>query len=352
MSLNQTRSRGQHQRPGPSTGSGQAKAGPAVFPAYRAPLPGAAVWRVFVAALTALCLNMAFMAAVWAQGLLPVPALTARVIDETGTLSAAEVQSLDAKLAQFEQRKGSQIVVLMVPATAPEDIAAFANRVANSWKIGRREVGDGVLVIVAKDERRMRIEVAKTLEGAVPDLAAARIVDQQMKPAFRSGDFAGGLDAAADALIARIEGEALPVPTPQGRHQKDELLDVDWEDLAVFLFFGVLVGGPVLRGLLGNKLGPLATGGLAGVAVFIVTTSLVVAALAAVAALLFTFFTGLRLGGGSMRPGGFGHTGGWAGGAGMGGWSGGGSGGGFGGGGGFSSGGGGDFGGGGASGDW
>ncbi|WP_295548796.1 TPM domain-containing protein [uncultured Pseudacidovorax sp.] len=295
---------------------------------------------------------MAFMAAVWAQGLLPVPALTARVIDETGTLSAAEVQSLDAKLAQFEQRKGSQIVVLMVPATAPEDIAAFANRVANSWKIGRREVGDGVLVIVAKDERRMRIEVAKTLEGAVPDLAAARIVDQQMKPAFRSGDFAGGLDAAADALIARIEGEALPVPTPQGRHQKDELLDVDWEDLAVFLFFGVLVGGPVLRGLLGNKLGPLATGGLAGVAVFIVTTSLVVAALAAVAALLFTFFTGLRLGGGSMRPGGFGHTGGWAGGAGMGGWSGGGSGGGFGGGGGFSSGGGGDFGGGGASGDW
>ncbi|SIQ75469.1 YgcG family protein [Pseudacidovorax sp. RU35E] len=295
---------------------------------------------------------MAFMAAVWAQGLLPVPALTARVIDETGTLGAAEVQSLDAKLAQFEQRKGSQIVVLMVPATAPEDIAAFANRVANSWKIGRREVGDGVLVIVAKDERRMRIEVAKTLEGAVPDLAAARIVDQQMKPAFRSGDFAGGLDAAADALIARIDGEALPVPTPQGRHQKDGLLDVDWEDLAVFLFFGVLVGGPVLRGLLGNKLGPLATGGLAGVAVFIVTTSLVVAALAAVAALLFTFFTGLRLGGGSMRPGGFGHTGGWAGGAGMGGWSGGGSGGGFGGGGGFSSGGGGDFGGGGASGDW
>ena len=321
-------------------------------PAYRAPLQGAAVWRVFVALLAALCLNMAFMAAVWAQGLLPVPALTARVIDETGTLSAAEVQSLDAKLARFEQRKGSQIVVLMVPATAPEDIAAYANRVANSWKIGRREVGDGVLVIVAKDERRMRIEVAKTLEGAVPDLAAARIVDQQMKPAFRTGDFAGGLDAAADALTARIEGEALPVPTPQGRHQKDELLDVDWEDLAVFLFFGVLVGGPVLRGLLGNKLGPLATGGLAGVAVFIVTTSLVVAALAAVAALLFTFFTGLRLGGGSMRPGGFGHTGGWAGGAGMGGWSSGGSGGGFGGGGGFSSGGGGDFGGGGASGDW
>lgn len=319
-----------------------------MFPAFAAPLGRGAVWRVLSAVLAVLCLSIALVATVWAQGLLPVPALAGRVIDQTGTLTAAQVQALDAKLAAFEQRKGSQIVVLMVPATAPEEIAAYANRVANTWKIGRRDVGDGVLVIVAKDERRMRIEVAKTLEGAVPDLAAARIVDQQMKPAFRNGDFAGGLGAAADALIARIDGEALPAPTPQGRHQKEGLLDVDWEDLAVFLFFGVLVGGPVLRGLLGNKLGPLATGGLAGVAVFIVTTSLVVAALAAVAALLFTFFTGLGLGGGSMRPGGFGRTGGWAGGAGMGGWSGGGSGGG----GGFSSGGGGDFGGGGASGDW
>lgn len=320
-----------------------------MFPAFAAPLARGAVWHAFWAVLAALCLNMAFMAAVWAQGLLPVPALTARVIDETGTLSAAEVQSLDAKLAEFEQRKGSQIVVLMVPATAPEDIAAYANRVANAWKIGRREVGDGVLVIVAKDERRMRIEVAKTLEGAVPDLAAARIVDQQMKPAFRNGDFAGGLGAAADALIARIENEALPAPVSQSRHpQKDSLLDVDWEDLAVFLFFGVLVGGPILRSLLGNKLGPLATGGLAGVAVFVVTASLVVAVLAALAALLFAFFSGLRLGGGStVQRGGFGHGGGWAGGSGMGGWSGGG-----GGGGGFSSGGGGDFGGGGASGDW
>ncbi|MBO9642152.1 MAG: TPM domain-containing protein [Pseudacidovorax sp.] len=293
---------------------------------------------------------MAFMAAVWAQGLLPVPALTARVIDETGTLTDAEVQSLDAKLAQFEQRKGSQIVVLMVPATAPEDIAAYANRVANSWKIGRREVGDGVLVIVAKDERRMRIEVAKTLEGAVPDLAAARIVDQQMKPAFRTGDFAGGLEAAADALIARIENEALPLPMPQSHTvQKQGLLDVDWEDLAVFVFFGVVLGGPILRSLLGNKLGPLATGGLAGVAVFIVTTSLVVAALATVAALVLAFVTGHRAGPGLGGHGGSsgGWSGGWSGGGGGGGsWSSGSSGGGF------SSGGGGDFGGGGASGDW
>lgn len=342
MSLRQPPSRGQHQRPG--------KAGSAVFPAFAAPLGRGAVWHAFWAVLAALCLNMAFMAAVWAQGLLPVPALKARVIDETGTLSAAEVQSLDAKLAQFEQRKGSQIVVLMVPATAPEDIAAYANRVANAWKIGRREVGDGVLVIVAKDERRMRIEVAKTLEGAVPDLAAARIVDQQMKPAFRTGDFAGGLEAAADALIARIENEALPLPMPQSHTvQRQGLLDVDWEDLAVFVFFGVVLGGPLLRSLLGNKLGPLATGGLAGVAVFIVTTSLVVAALATVAALVLAFVTGHRAGSGLGGHGGSsgGWSGGWSGGgSGGGGWSSGSSGGGF------SSGGGGDFGGGGASGDW
>lgn len=342
VSLRQPPSRGQHRRPG--------RAGSAVFPAFAAPLGRGAVWRVLSAVLAVLCLSIALVATVWAQGLLPVPALTGRVIDQTGTLTAAQVQALDAKLAEFEQRKGSQIVVLMVPATAPEDIAAYANRVANAWKIGRREVGDGVLVIVAKDERRMRIEVAKTLEGAVPDLAAARIVDQQMKPAFRNGDFAGGLEAAADALIARIENEALPLPMPQSHTvHKQGLLDVDWEDLAVFVFFGVVLGGPLLRSLLGNKLGPLATGGLAGVAVFIVTTSLVVAALATLAALVLAFVSGHRAGPGLGGHGGSsgGWSGGWSGGGGGGGgWSSGSSGGGF------SSGGGGDFGGGGASGDW
>ena len=141
---------------------------------------------------------------------LPVPALTARVIDQTGTLDATQRQVLEAKLADFEKKKGSQIVVLMVPTTAPEDIASYANRVANAWKIGRKQVGDGILVVVAKNDRKMRIEVAKALEGAVPDLAAARIIDNEMKPRFRNNDFAGGLSAATDQLIARISGEALP----------------------------------------------------------------------------------------------------------------------------------------------
>ncbi len=142
-----------------------------------------------------------------AQPVRAVPALSAHVVDETGTLSTAQQQALEAQLVAIEQRNGSQVVVLMVPSTAPEDIAAFANRVGNAWKIGRKDVGDGVLVLVAKDDRRMRIEVAKALEGAIPDIAAARIIDGAMKPRFRDGDFAGGIEAAVQQIGTRIAGE-------------------------------------------------------------------------------------------------------------------------------------------------
>ena len=301
--------------------------------------------------LTALFLIAAafgvFVAAAWAQQLQPVPTLSARVIDQTGTLSATDKQALDAKLAAFEQRKGTQIVVLMVPVTAPEDIASYANRVANTWKIGRRDVGDGLLVIVAKDDRRMRIEVAKTLEGAVPDIAAGRIIDQQMKPAFRTGDFAGGIDKAVDHLIARIDGE--PLPEVETRQDRGSAMGFDWEDTAIFLFFAVLVGGPILRSIFGRKLGALFTGGAAGVVAWMVTASVLIGGIAGVIALIIAAVSAARipLGGGSSRGGGWGGGGGgWSGGGGGGSWGGGG------GGGGFSSGGGGDFGGGGASGDW
>ncbi|MFZ3121038.1 MAG: YgcG family protein [Variovorax sp.] len=277
----------------------------------------------------------------YAQALLPVPALTARVIDQTGTLDAAQRQALDAKLAAFEQRKGSQIVVLMVPTTQPEDIASYANRVANEWKIGRREVGDGVLLIVAKDDRKMRIEVAKTLEGALPDIAAAQIIDDAMKPRFRDNDFAGGLDAAADQLIARISGEALPEVERRG-DARSGALDFDWESLAIFLFFAVVVGAPIARRIFGAKLAPFVMGlGVGGVAMAITATALVAVA-AGIAALVVTLMSGV----GPLISGGR-RGGGWSTGGGGGGWSGGSSSGG-----GFSSGGGGDFGGGGASGDW
>ncbi len=267
--------------------------------------------------------------------------LTARVIDSTGTLGAAQIQQLESKLQAFEQSHGTQIVVLLVPGTQPEDIASYANRVANSWKIGRKDIGDGVLVIVAKNERKVRIEVAKTLEGAIPDLAAKRIIDAAITPRFKQGDFAGGLDAAIDQLMARIRGEALPMPKSEA--QADEA-GFQWMDLAIFVFFAVPVVAAVTRGMLGPKLGALATGGAIGAIALAMTASLLIAALAALAALVFALFSGLgRHSGLGSGPA-----------IGSGGWSSGSSGGGsFGGGeGGFSSGGGGDFGGGGASGDW
>jgi len=283
----------------------------------------------------------------YAQQLLPVPALTARVIDQTGTLSAADRQALESKLEAFERTKGSQIVMLMVATTQPEDIASYANRVGNEWKIGRREVGDGILVIVAKNDRKMRIEVAKTLEGAVPDLAAAHIIDEAMKPRFRQNDFAGGLDAAADQLIALVNGEALPAVDARGGNFDGggEGKGFDWQDLAVFLFIAVLVGGPIARRLFGKIPGSLAMGGVTGLLAMLLTSSLVVAVLAGLAALLFTLLS-MAFGPGIGRRGGGWPGGGWGGGGG--GWGGGSSSGG----GGFGSGGGGNFGGGGASGDW
>lgn len=294
-----------------------------------------------------------------AQNVLPVPALTARVIDQTGTLSEADKAALEDKLAAYERDKGSQIVVLMVPTTQPEDIASYAHRVASNWKIGRRDVGDGVLLIVAKDDRRMRIEVAKKLEGALPDLAVARILDQTMKPQFRAGNYAGGISAALDQITRIIDGEELPPvqASPAGRGGEQE---VDWLLVLVIVIMGSLAGGSLLKDLMGRVLGSLATGALTGGLVFWISGLVLMAGVAGVASLFLTLLSGLGGPGGGSGGGGrkarrrhapiiigsppFG-----------GGWGSGGSdwGGGFGGGGGgFSSGGGGDFGGGGASGDW
>ena len=280
-----------------------------------------------------------------AQGVLPVPPLTAHVIDQTGTLDAIQLKGLEDKLLGFERSKGTQIAVLMVPTTQPEDISSYANRVANAWKIGRKEIGDGVLVVVAKDDRKVRIEVAKTLEGAIPDLAAKQIIDDAITPNFRKGDFAAGLHAAIDQLSARITGEALPAPkAPQ---QRSGGQGFDWMDMAIFLFIGVPIVGGLLRGVLGRKLGALVTGGGVGAVALFLTSSLVIAVIAGVLALFFAFLSG-GLGGMASR-----RSGGWVGGPWIGG---GGGGGGWGGGGGGASwggsGGGGDFGGGGASGDW
>jgi len=295
-------------------------------------------------------------AAAFAQDVLPVPVLVNRVIDQTGTLTPAQRSALDDKLAAFEAQAGPQIVVLVVPATAPEDIASYAQRVADAWKIGRREVGDGVLIVVSKNERKVRIEVAKALEGAIPDLAARQIIDRAIRPAFKADDYAGGLNQAADQLIARIRGEALPAPA--AHEQARPGLQIN--ELGLFLFIAVPVIGSLLARMLGRKLGSLLTAGAAGGVAWWLTASLLLAAGAGLAALLVVGLFGLGSALSGLRGGSRG--GGWSGGAigglgglgGLGGFggSGGFSSGGDGGGGGFSSGGGGDFGGGGASGDW
>ncbi|APW40059.1 hypothetical protein RD110_25005 [Rhodoferax koreense] len=311
---------------------------------------GVAVRQLY---LVLLCLALTLAcAAVQAQSVLPVPPLTAHVVDQTGTFSEPQRQALEAKLAAFEAASGAQVVVLMVPTTQPEDIFGYANRVANVWKIGRKDIGDGLLLVVAKNDRRLRIEVAKSLEGAIPDLAASQIIDEAITPRFKQGDFAGGVDAGVDRIMVRIKGEALPAPTTSGNQRPLGDQGFQWMDLAIFLFIAVPVVGAIARSILGNKLGSLATGGAVGALAWFITASVVLAGIAGLLALLFTLIAAATGGRTSPGRGGMGGLGGLGGG--MGGWSSG-RGGGFGGGGGgggFGSGGGGNFGGGGASGGW
>ena len=262
-------------------------------------MPLALCWR----ALAALFFIAIWPWAVQAQPVLPVPALSARAIDQTGTLNAADLQALEARLQGLEEKSGSQVVVLMVPTTAPEDIASYAFRVASDWKIGRRDVGDGLLVVVAKNDRRMRIEVARKLEGAIPDLAASRIIDQSMAPRFREGDYAGGIAAALDQIGARIADEALPAPAQRGSNTQQNQ-GMGLSELAMFLFFGVIVAGPVVRRIFGGRFGSVVMGGGTGAVAYLLSASALLAGGAGIAALLMTLLSNSGGGGGRGGRGG------------------------------------------------
>lgn len=295
---------------------------------------------LMVCALACLMWLLPARAADTLGGELPVPPLSGHVIDQSQTLSPEQVQALERKLMAFEQARGTQMVVLLVASTQPEDIAAYAQRVGDTWKIGRRDVGDGLLIVVARQDRRIRIEVAKALEGAVPDLAASQIIERAIKPAFKAGDYAGGLNQGVDQLIARIQGESLPLPDARPGDQRAHNDGFQLNDLLVFGLIGVPMVFGVLSSILGRKAGAFATGLVTGGLVWLVTTSLFIALVAWVAASLFALAFGSGGPGGRGGPGGWGGppmSGGWGGGGGGGGWS---------------SGGGGDFGGGGASGRW
>lgn len=269
-----------------------------------------------------------FFAVVWlliapafalAVDFVPLPALSARVTDLTATLTPEQRAALEASAAAIEREKGSQVTILILPTTQPETIEQFGIRLAEAWKIGRGGVDDGVIVIVAKDDRKMRIEVGYGLEGAIPDAVAKRIVADMMAPRFRDGDFAGGLSAAVDALGTVIRGEALPAPTAS---QPVKNQDRGYWVLALIL------GSGVLRAIFGLA-GSLLAAGLAAALTWWIFGVWPLALIAAIAAFVLSFSRPGGGGGGGLGGGGFSSS----------------SGGGF-------SGGGGGFGGGGASGSW
>jgi uncharacterized protein len=316
------------------------------------PLPAqalAACWRKGLHLLLGLCL-LVLAAPAFAQTHQTIPELRARVMDLTGTLDAATAASLESRLADFEAAQGAQMVVLMLATTAPEDIADYTQRVGDAWKIGRKDVGDGVLFVIAKDDRRMRIAPAKSLEGALPDLLASRIIEQAVAPAFRNGDFGGGIRAGVEQVLARIQGEDLPLPSAAA---PPRAAGFQWMDLLVFAVFALPMVSGVLRGVFGSKLGSLLTGAGTGLLAFWLTSVVWIAigaGLLGILAALFMQFLPATPAGRAGRGARGGHWGGIGGGGmGHGGFSG--RGGGFGGGG-FGSGGGGNFGGGGASGRW
>lgn len=285
-------------------------------------------------ALLALCWVLLFASGSLRAELVPVPALKQRVTDLTQTLSPEQQSALEAKLAEFEQQKGSQIAVLIVPTTAPEAIEQYSIRVVDAWKLGRAKQDDGVLLLVVKNDRKMRIEVGYGLEGAIPDIYAKRIISEIMVPAFRQGDFYGGINNALDQIIRLISGEQLPAPV-KSKPIKSKLNDDSLMDMFYLALIAAFVVGGMLRAIFGKFMGGILNGGIIGVLIWLFGGAVLIAIVVGIIAFFLTFAGASGLGHAGGMGGGY--RGGYGGGhGGFGGWSGGGGG----------------FGGGGASGHW
>ena len=286
--------------------------------------------RVKVLALIALLLFASLSAAEVA-----VPPLKSRVTDLTGTLSASETTQLEQKLAAFEAKKGSQVAVLIVPTTYPETVEQYSIRVAEAGKLGRKGVDDGILLVIAKHDRALRIEVGYGLEGVLPDAMAKRIIEEIIVPKLRQGDFVGGINAGIARIVGVIEGEPLPPPQPKRGNGVPSGTDVVLDNIFL-IFIGLIVAGKILQSMFGRFVGATIMSVAGGFIGWLVSSSIIIAVVIAT----FAFFMSLfgNAGGGIARGG----QGGWPAGGGFGGRSGGGGFGGSGGG----------FGGGGASGRW
>lgn len=242
----------------------------------------------FVTLCFALCLGVSAHAE-----LVAVPALKQHVTDLTATLDASQQAALEAKLQQLEAKKGSQVAVLVVPTTQPEDIAQFANRVAMTWKLGRKQAQDGVLLVVAKQDRKLRIEVDSGLQGAITDIYAKRIIAETISPAFKQGDFYGGVNAGIDKIIALIEGETLPPPQPQANKQ----MTLD-NSIGLFIILCFILGG-FLSDILGKFFGASATGGIVGGIAWLIAGTMISAVFVGFIAFIFTLFLPSLFGGNS-----------------------------------------------------
>ena len=251
-------------------------------------------------ALAAFCAALAAVAALAAT---PVPKLETRVTDLAGTLAAPQRDALEAKLADFEKRRGSQVAVLVVPTIGDETIEEFSGRVADTWALGRKGVDDGVLFTVAMKERRMRIHTGRGVQGTLTDALSKRIISDIVGPRFRNGDFAGGIDAGVDAIMKAVEGEGLALPAPPARGKVETTSS--FGDLAIFALFAIPVVGMVLRSMFGRFFGATLTSGLTGIGAWLLLGSLAIGIVAAVAAFLFTLMSGAGVGR-SVRRGGWG----------------------------------------------
>lgn len=265
-----------------------------------------------------------------------IPKLEQRVTDLTNTLNPSEISSLEEKLARFEQAKGSQIVILLIPSTGNEDIAQYSIRVVEKWKIGRAKVDDGVLVLVAKNDRRLRIEVGYGLEGALSDVIAKRIISDQITPLFKQGRYFDGLNLGVDQIIRVIQSEPLPELPKTSINQEQDITGL----LFIAFILSLFIGG-ILRAIFGRFLGGIFTASIVGILAWFMTSVIFLSFLAGIVAFIATIFGGRGGIGPSSGGGGFGSGGYHGGYGGRGGF-----------GGGYSGGGGGSFGGGGASGQW
>jgi uncharacterized protein len=243
----------------------------------------------------------AFMPGYAAEGLVPVPPLRSRLTDLTGTLTSEQQAGLEQTLRAFETKKGTQIAVLIVPSTKPEEIEQYALRVVELWKLGRKKVDDGALLLIAKDDRALRIEVGYGLEGVLNDATAKRIVSEVITPPLRQGNYFGGVSAGVDQMMRVIDGEPLPEPKRGTAGVAGQSI---WQ-LWPLLFVVTLVVGGVLRKALGRIPGALVAGGLLGLVGWLLAGAAFAAALAGGIAFLITLL-GVGMGGhGGLYGGGF-----------------------------------------------